>query len=141
MANFAGGNSEYDSVTAGGTALGAKAFALVLESNTSIKLKLKREVTVQIDGVDATLTEETDGDGSQIWCAFKTNVAAKRLHEKSSFYLFEPGHYATLQYGALSWANKKLAGTDVNDKNLAKAMYLYNYAARKYFNYDAAGLQ
>jgi hypothetical protein len=141
MANFAGGNSAYDSVTAGGTALGAKAVALVLESNTSIKLKLKRQVSVLIDGAAAVLTPETDGDGTQIWSVFKTDIAAKKLHEKSSFKLTEGSNSATIYYGALSWANKKLTGSDVNDKNLAKAMYLYNYAARKYFHYDEAGLQ
>ncbi len=141
MANFAGGNSAYDSVTAGGPALGAKAFALVLESDTSIKLKLKRQVSVLIDGAPAALTPETDGDGTQIWSVFKTDIAAKKLHEKSSFKLTEGSNSATIYYGALSWANKKLTGSDVNDKNLAKAMYLYNYAARKYFHYDEAGLQ
>ena len=140
MANFAGGNSEYDSVTTGGPALGAKAFALVLESDTSIKLKLKRNVSVKIDNVSVVPQAEVDSDGSNIWAVYKTGIPAKKLHEKSSFKLTEGSSSVTLQYGALSWANKKLTGSDVNDKNLAKAMYLYNYAARKYFNYDAAGL-
>ena len=140
MASFSGGNSEYDSVTTGGPALGAKAFALVLESDTSIKLKLKRQVEVLIDGSAATLNPEVDSDGADIWAVYKTGVPAKKLHEKAYFKLTEGSSSATLQYGALSWANKKLTGSDVNDKNLAKAMYLYNYAARKYFNYDSAGL-
>ena len=140
MAAFGSGNSAYDAVTTGGTALGAKAFALVLESDTSIKLKLKRQVEVLVDGSAATLNPEVDSDGTDIWAVYKSGIPAKKLHEKTSFKLTEGSNSVTMQYGALSWANKKLTGSDVNDKNLAKAMYLYNYAARKYFNYDAAGL-
>ncbi len=128
-------NSSYSSVVAGGTALGAKAFALVLESDTSIKLKLKRLVNVKIDGVAVTPQSEKDNDGSTIYCVYKNGIPAKKLHERSRFTLTEGSSTVTLQYGALSWANSKLAGSNVNDKNLARAMYLYNAAARSYFNY------
>ena len=128
-------NSSYSAVTTGGTALGAKAFALVLESDTSIKLKLKRLVNVKIDGVAVTPQSEKDNDGSTIYCVYKNGIPAKKLHERSSFTLTEGSSTATLQYGALSWANSKLAGSNINDKNLARAMYLYNSAARAYFNY------
>ena len=133
-------NPAYSSVINNGTQLGAKAFALVLESNTSIKLKLKRQVNVKINGVSAALHPETDGDGSAIWAVYKDNIAAKQLHEKQTFLLTEGSNTATMQYGALSWANSKLNGSNLDEKNLAKAMYIYNNAARIYFNYDTAGL-
>ena len=133
-------NSAYSSVINNGKELGAKAFALVLESDTSIKLKMKRLVTVTINGSSVTPQSETDSDGSTVWVVFKNGIAAKKLHEKQTFVLKEGSKTATMYYGALSWANSKLAGTNAADRNLAKAMYLYNYAARKYFNYDASGL-
>ena len=72
---------------------------------------------------------------------YKDDIAAKKLHEKQTIVLTEGSNSATMYYGALSWANSKLNGSNVDEKNLARSMYLYNYAARKYFNYDAAGLQ
>ena len=128
-------NNSYSAVTTGGTTLGAKAFALVLESDTSIKLKLKRKINVSVDGVSVTPQAEYDNDGSVIYCVYKNGIPAKKLHERASFKLTEGSNSATLQYGALSWANNKLAGSNENDKNLARAMYLYNSAARAYFNY------
>jgi hypothetical protein len=142
MANFAGPDPAYNAVTTNASAYGAKAFNLDLESNTTIRLKLRRLVEAEVDGTAYTPVAETDPtDGASIWCVYKENIPAKNMHELHDFKLTIGGSSATLRYGVLSWANNKLRGSDVNDKNLAKAMYLYNYAARKYFHYDDAGLQ
>ena len=129
----------YNRIVDGGAALGAKTFFLVLESDTLVKLRLARQISVVVNEQEAELVPETV-DGTNYWNVFTSGIAAKKLHELNSFELTEGDSSATIFYGALSWANSKLAGSDVNDKNLAKAMYLYNYAARKYFGYDAAGL-
>ena len=133
-------NSAYDRITTGGGALGAKTFILVLESDTLIKLVLGRQVDVAIDGTAVTPVPETDSSGNNIWAAYSRGVAAKRMHELKPFVLTEGSNSATMYYGVLSWANSKLANGSEDDQNLARAMYLYNAAARKYFNYDAAGL-
>ena len=134
-------NSAYDRITDGGKALGAKSFILVLESDTLIKLLLERQVSVSIDGVPVTLAPEKDANGNDVFAAYSSGVAAKRLHELKPFALTEGSNSATMYYGVLSWANSKLANGSEDDQNLARAMYLYNAAARRYFNYDAAGLQ
>ena len=134
-------NSAYDRITDGGKALGAKSFILVLESDTLIKLVLSRPVNVSIDGAPVTLAPEKDANGNDIWAAYSSGVAAKRLHERKALTLTEGGNSATLYYGVLSWANSKLANGNEDDQNLARAMYLYNAAARRYFHYDEAGLQ
>ena len=133
-------NSAYDRITDGGKALGAKSFILVLESDTLIKLVLSRPVNVSIDGAPVTLAPEKDANGNDIWAAYSSGVAAKRLHERKALTLTEGSNSATLYYGVLSWANSKLANGNEDDQNLARAMYLYNAAARRYFHYDEAGL-
>ena len=129
----------YNRIVDGGAALGARTFFLVLESDTLVKLRLARQISVVVNEQEAELIPETV-DGTNYWNVFTSGIAAKKLHELNSFELTEGDNSATIFYGALSWANSKLAGSDVNDQNLAKAMYLYNYAARKYFSYDATGL-
>ncbi|MBQ3930730.1 MAG: hypothetical protein II725_00450, partial [Firmicutes bacterium] len=128
-------NSAYDRITTGGAALGAKTFILVLESDTLIKLLLSRQVNVKIDGLPVTLAPEKDSNGNDVWAAYSSGVAAKRLHELKPIELTEGSNTATMYYGVLSWANSKLANGTYDDQNLAKAMYLYNAAARSYFNY------
>ena len=128
-------NTAYDRVTTGGAALGAKTFILVLESDTLIKLLLSRQVNVKIDGVPVTLAPEKDSNGNDVWAAYSSGVAAKRLHELKPIELTEGSNSSTMYYGVLSWANSKLANGTYDDQNLAKAMYLYNAAARSYFNY------
>ncbi len=134
-------NTAYDRITDGGKELGAKSFALVLESSTSIKLKLSRSVSVKIDGAAVTPVAETESNGTAIWAAYSSGVPAKKLHELKPFELTEGSNSATLYYGCLSWANSKLANGSEDDQNLARAMYLYNAAARRYFNYQTEGLQ
>ena len=142
MAAFTTGDPAYSGVTTGGSSYGAKAFNLDLESDTRIRLKLRRIVGVVIDGEEYRPEPEVDPtDGTNIWSVYKNNIPAKNMHELHTFKLTENGNSLTMKYGVLSWANSKLNGSDVNDKNLAKAMYLYNYAARKYFEYDHEGLQ
>ena len=133
-------NSAYDRITTGGKELGAKTFILVLESDTLIKLLLERQVNVKIDSTPVTLAPETDANGNAVWAAYSSGVAAKRLHERKALTLTEGSNSATMYYGVLSWANSKLANGNEDDQNLARAMYLYNAAARRYFHYDEAGL-
>ena len=94
-----------------------------------------------VDGEEFRPLPETDTDGADIWCVYRNNIPAKNLHQLHSFRLTEGSNSVEMKYGVLSWANSKLGGFDENDRNLAAAMYLYNYAARKYFQYDAEGLQ
>ena len=138
---FNAANPDYNGVTAGGSALGGKSFNLNLESDTSIRLKLRRLVEAAVDGEDYRPLPETDTDGADIWCVYRNNIPAKNLHQLHSFKLTEGSNSVEMKYGVLSWANSKLNGSDENDRNLAAAMYLYNYTARKYFQYDAEGLQ
>ena len=140
MVSFAGANEAYDSVTKGGKALGAKSFLLQLKSDTNIRLTMGRQVNVAVDGVECIPEFGKDEQGNDAWFAYYYSIPAKNLHEHHLFTLTEGDDSATLKYAALSWANSKLKGTNENDKNLAKALYLYNYAARHYFHYDEAGL-
>ncbi|MBR3302407.1 MAG: sirohydrochlorin cobaltochelatase [Firmicutes bacterium] len=128
-------NSDYNRIVDGGKELGAKTFILTLESDTLIKLLLSRQVSVKIDGKAVTLAPEKDASGNDVWAAYSAGVAAKRLHELKPFELTEGENSATIYYGCLSWANSKLANGSEDDQNLARAMYLYNAAARSYFGY------
>ena len=142
MASFAGPNSAYNGVTTNASSFGAKSINLELESDTKIRLKLRRLVDAAVDGQTYDPVPEVDpADGANIWCVYTDGVPAKEMHKLHDFTLTLNGNSTTLKYGVLSWANNKLAGSNVNDRELAKAMYLYNAAARRYFHFEEEGLQ
>ncbi|MGN0488119.1 MAG: GLUG motif-containing protein [Ruminococcus sp.] len=110
--------------------------SLILKSETTIrhyfKLAEGKEISEYTFSVDGTTVTPTEKQG--YYCIDIKNVRADKLG--TSFNVSVNGEEVITNYSALSYVYKVMesASTDVNLKNLVKALYIYNRNALAYIN-------
>ena len=85
--------------------------------------------TCQIDGVDATLLAKADGTRY----LELANIPATALDQTHSFSISDGSRTYTVEASVLSYAGLAVSGGGEGIQLLAKALYLYNQAAKAYF--------
>ena len=137
-----GGLAAYAEVTSGECPAGLvsskpQGMVLILEEETTLRVNWKFETGADpnsyeymIDDAPATLQHA----GSDYFLAVK-NISSKKLGDAHKFTISKDGKSYTWTGSALTWANTAVSKGGANAKNVGKALYLYNQAARDYFNY------
>ena len=137
-----GGLAAYAEVTSGECPAGLvsskpQGMVLILEEETTLRVNWKFETGADpnsyeymIDDAPATLQHA----GSDYFLAVK-NISSKKLGDAHKFTISKDGKSYTWTGSALTWANTAVNKGGANAKNMGKALYLYNQAARDYFNY------
>ena len=137
-----GGLAAYAEVTSGECPAGLvsskpQGMVLILEEETTLRVNWKFETGADpnsyeymIDDAPATLQHA----GSDYFLAVK-NISSKKLGDAHKFTISKDGKSYTWTGSALTWANAAVSKGGANTKNMGKALYLYNQAAREYFNY------
>jgi len=137
-----GGLAAYAEVTSGECPAGLvsskpQGMVLILEEETTLRVNWKFETGAdpnsyeyKIDDKPATLQHA----GSDYFLAVK-NISSKKLGDAHKFTISKDGKSYTWTGSALTWANTAVNKGGTNAKNVGKALYLYNQAARDYFNY------
>ena len=109
--------------------LGLTDIRLELAADTAIRLYFNKEVSVQVDGTDATVYKDKNSD---TWLVIIGNINSRRLDHMHYILITGEGGTAVLRYSALSWANDMIARNIEEAIPTAKALYLYNQAAKAY---------
>ena len=115
-----------------GLASGSASF--VCESSSELRLNLTfsgvaaDDFTYTIDGQNTRIRTE----GSTTYLAL-SNIMAKDLDKFHTFTISRGGKTLTLKACGLTYAQGAISGTDIPLKNLSKALYNYNQAAKAYF--------
>ena len=134
LANYA---ARYEGELPGG--IKKSTASLVLEADNTIKqyYELNEEFDISsfefyVDGEKRDPVMDSKGK----YYVQVQNVVAKELHEEHTFEVRNDTNHYIVHFSALSYAQRALTVSD--DENLlylVKAIYLYNKAARTYFNY------
>ena len=109
-------------------ALGYNGCSLVLEGATAIQVYFTKPITVQED-------YEIFPDGNE-WYILIPGITSRKLGTMYTLTVSYGGTTVEIRYGALSYANKVLYGTDPAKeplRQLCRALYLYHRAAVAYF--------
>ena len=117
-----------------------KGATLLLKGALTVRLYFTEPVNAKLKTVDketgeVKYTTLSVGHNSTGYYIEKLSVPSKDLDEMWTFVIEKDGKTCTIQYGALSWCNSKLADpkTSIGEVNICKALYLYNKAANAYF--------
>ena len=108
---------------------------LILDEVTTLRVNWKFEQGVnpelfsyRIDGVEATLKHAGDDYYLEV-----ANITSKQLGDAREFTISRDGKSYTWKGSALTWALAAVQKGGDNAKNVGKALYLYNQAAKDYF--------
>ncbi len=108
---------------------------LILDEVTTLRVNWKFEQGVdpelfsyQIDGVEATLKHVGNDYFLEV-----ANITSKQLGDAREFTISRDGKSYTWKGSALTWALAAVQKGGDNAKNVGKALFLYNQAAKEYF--------
>ena len=125
-------NHDLDRVAPTTGTKGYNGTSLNLEGATEIFHYFDKEVVTEVTDAKGNALELKDM-GSEYRLVIP-NIASKNLDDLYTVNVTTAdGETYQIVYAALSWANLQLPKTDVKVVNLAKALYLYNDAAKVYF--------
>ena len=137
-----GGLADYAEVTSGKCPEGLvsskpQGMVLILEEETTLRVNWKFEAGADpysyeymIDDAPVALQHA----GSDYFLAVE-NISSKKLGDAHKFTISKDGKSYSWTGSALTWANSAVNKGGTNAQNMGKALYLYNQAARDYFNY------
>ena len=112
-------------------ATGYQNFSLNLEGNTEIRINFSKKVTAK-DGNGKAYTVVKVSDNK--YYVSIPDIAAVDLNKMFTVKVPASGKTYTFKFAALSWANAVINSSNAAQKNLARALYLYNRYAEAYFN-------
>ena len=102
---------------------------LSLEADTTIRLYFNQPVKVYVDGAEKKVYSS-----GGTYLAMIEGISSRNISKKFLITVCSPdgSQSAEIKYSVLSWANKQM--TDGNERSTptAKALYLYNQAAKAY---------
>jgi hypothetical protein len=129
--------SEYSPVTSGSMPEGITSRKLYasFDSDNSLRISYKlsagksyTDYTFKID--DAIIVPTLIGEE---YCLTVPNVSAKNLGDVHTFTVSDATNTASVSVSVLSYARTSVLNGTTERKNLGKALYLYNLAAKAYF--------
>ena len=110
---------------------------LILEEETTLRVNWKFETGEDPYSYEYWIDEKLaklQHVGSDYFLAVE-NISSKQLGDAHKFTISKGGKSYTWTGSALTWANSAVNKGGANARNMGKALYLYNQAAREYFNY------
>ena len=112
-------------------AVGSNGISLSLKSETYLNAYFTKEVTVSATNLNGAKVAVSKS--GKEWVVKITGITAKNLGNQYTLTIKNGSTTSTQKYSALSWAYNILNGTSEKAKPLAKALYLYQQAAKAYY--------